>query len=152
MYVLKSDSSFENERFFASIPPFKFVFCSKCSVSKVRINNFGRRASIFQNVHISGRESLTLKKTLWQIQLALENWRPGDSALCTGASGFCTKDYASCILHHALCTLHWRPGDSALEILHSALETWRLCTLHWRPGDSALYTEHMDTWRFCTLH
>ena len=70
MYVLKSDSLFENERFFASIPPFKFVFCSKCSVSKERINNFGRRASIFQNVHISRRESLTLKKTPWQIQLA----------------------------------------------------------------------------------
>ena len=49
-----------------------------------------------------------------------------------------------------------------MEILHSALETWKLCnlhwrlgdfcTLHWRPGDYALCTGDLETWRFCTLH
>ena len=69
MYVLKSDSLFKNERFFASVPCLKFVHFSKYSVSKKGLNSFERLASMFQNVHISRGESLTLKKTPWQIQL-----------------------------------------------------------------------------------
>ena len=139
MCVLKSDSLFENERFFASIPPFKFVFCSKCSVSKERINNFGRRASIFQNVHISRRESLTLKKTLWQIQLALENWRTGD--LETLHSALEPLDSAPKITHPASCTMHSALCTGDLETLH-----WRFCILHWRPGDLETLHSALDTW------
>ena len=60
MYVLKSDSSFENERFFASIPPFNFVFFLNCSVSKVGITNYGLLVSTCQNARVSAFEEDTV--------------------------------------------------------------------------------------------
>ena len=64
MYVLKSDSLFENERFLASIPPFNFVFFLNCSVSKEGVNNYGLLVSTCQNAHISRRASLPFEDTM----------------------------------------------------------------------------------------